>query len=389
MRLILANKKHMSLQTIIDFLEPVNIAHISHDEGFKEIQLGRHINTYEENFPDISTADMVLVGCNEMRGAGPQYSQSASADAIRAEYYRLFHWHSGVTVADIGNVKAGASLQDSYAALRTVVSELVEQGKKVIIIGGSHDNTTAQYQAYGILNRIIDAACVDSRIDLDMDSVLAADHFLVDMFTGVPNHLKQYTHIGFQSYFMHPHMLETIDKLGFDCYRVGKVKEAIEEMEPAIRNSDMLSFDIAAIQYAHAPSNHITPNGFNGEEACTLLQYAGMSKQCSSIGIYGYIPGQDSHSMTAKQIAHMLWYLMDGINKGKQEAELENRKEFDEFTIAFGEVETSFLRSKRTGRWWMQLHDGKFAACSYQDYLTASRNDIPERWLRAVERNSL
>lgn len=377
----------MSLQTLIDFLEPVNIAQISNDEGFKDTQLGKHITVYDEAFPDISEADMVLVGCGEMRGAGMQYTNTDSPDTIRAEFYKLFHWHTDVTVADLGNVKCGATLQDSYAALRTVVQELVEQGKKVVVIGGSHDNTLAQYHAYGSMNRIIDAVCVDSRIDLDMDSVLPADNFLVEMFTGVPNHLKHYTHIGFQSYFMHPQMLETIDKLGFDCFRVGKVKEAIEEMEPAIRNSDLFSFDIAAIQYAHAPANHITPNGFNGEEACTLLQYAGMSKACTSIGIYGYIPGQDQHQLTAKQISHMLWYVMDGIRKGKSEASLDNLSNFDEFTIAFAEVEMDFLRSKRTGRWWMKLHDGKYAACSYQDYLVASRNDIPERWMRAVERS--
>lgn len=377
----------MSLQTLIDFLEPVNIARISNDEGFKDTQLGKHITVYDESFPDISTADMVLVGCGEMRGSGVQFTNTGSPDAIRAEFYKLFHWHTEVNVADLGNVKCGATLQDSYAALRTVVRELIDQKKKVIIIGGSHDNTLAQYQAYGSMDQIIDATCVDSRIDLDMDSLLPADNFLVEMFTGVPNHLKHYTHIGFQSYFMHPHMLETIHKLGFDCFRVGKVKEAIEEMEPPIRNSDMFSFDMAAIQYAHAPANHITPNGFNGEEACTLMQFAGMSHTCSSIGIYGYIPEQDQHALTAKQISHMLWYVMDGIHKGKNEATLDNRSAFDEFTMAFAEVETVFLRSKRTGRWWMQLHDGKYVACSYYDYLTASKNDIPERWMRAVERS--
>ncbi len=377
----------MSLQTLIDFLEPVTIAKISDDEGFKDTQLGKHIAVYDETFPDITGADMVLVGCGEMRGAGMHLTHTDSPDLIRSEFYKLFYWHTTVTVADLGNVKCGATLEDSYAALRTVVSELVEQGKKVIILGGSHDTTLAQYHAYGTRNRIIDAVCVDSRIDMDLESVLPADLFLVEMFTGMPNYLKHYTHIGFQSYFMHPDMLETIDKLGFDCYRVGKVKEAIEEMEPAIRNSDMLSFDIAAIQNAHAPANHITPNGFNGEEACTLLQYAGMSHNCSSIGIYGYIPEQDLHKLTAKQISHMLWYVMDGIQKGKQEAALENRNDFNEFTMAFAEVETIFLQSKRTGRWWMQLHDGKYIACSYLDYMTACKNDIPERWLRAVERS--
>ncbi|MEQ1623871.1 MAG: formimidoylglutamase [Sediminibacterium sp.] len=379
----------MSLQTesIIDFLDPINIAMISNDEGFKDSQLGKHIAVFEEEFPDISQADFVIVGCGEMRGAGVGLTSTNAPDAIRAEYYKLFHWHTQVNVADIGNVKSGATLEDTYAALRTVVAELMDQKKKVVILGGSHDITTAQYQAYGTKERIIDVACVDARIDLDMDSVLPADNFLVEMLTGMPNYLKHYSHIGFQSYFMHPDMLETIDKLGFDCYRVGKVKERIEEMEPAIRNSELFSFDIAAIQHAHAPANRLTPNGFNGEEACTLMQYAGMSNNCDSIGIYGYISEQDEHALTAKQISHMLWYLMDGIHKGKEEASLDNKSEFNEFTMAFAEVQTTFLQSKRTGRWWMQLHDGKYVACSHFDYIIASNNEIPERWFRAVERS--
>ena len=42
----------------------------------------------------------------------------------------------------------GASLHDTYAALKTVVAELVGCGKTVIILGGSHDLTLAQYEAY-------------------------------------------------------------------------------------------------------------------------------------------------------------------------------------------------------------------------------------------------
>jgi hypothetical protein len=182
-------------------------------------------------------------------------------------------------------------------------------------------------------------------------------------------------------------MLEVIDSLRFDCFRVGKIKENIEEMEPPIRNSQLFSFDIAAIQHAHAPANRLTPNGFTGEEACTLMQYAGMSQNISSIGIYGYNPDLDTHNLTAKQISHLLWYIMDGIHKCKQESSLEDRDNFFEFTMAFAEVETVFLQSKKTGRWWMQINDDKFVACSKLDYLIASNNEMPERWLRAMERS--
>lgn len=376
-----------SLDTIKDFLQPVNIHAVGDDEGYRDTQLGKHIAIYENHFPDIENADLILVGCGENRGAGIEFGKTVAPDAIRRQFYSLYHWHNEVIVADAGNIKTGASLQDTYAALKTVVKELLQHGKRVVILGGSHDLTLSQYDVYASTEEIIEAVCVDARIDLNMENGLPAENFLMSMLTAQPNFIKHYNHIGFQSYLVHPAMLETIDKLGFDCFRVGKVKENLEEMEPVIRNSHLFSFDISAIQNSHAPSNHISPNGFTGEEACMLMQYAGMSEHTNTIGLYGYLPRQDVHDLTAKQISQMLWYLMDGILKGKQEAALSDAGEFSEFKLAFAELETVFLQSKKTGRWWMQLHDGDFVACSHKDYITASNNEIPERWMRAVERS--
>ncbi|MBS1639960.1 MAG: formimidoylglutamase [Bacteroidetes bacterium] len=377
----------MSLHTIIDFLNPINLSVISNDEGYRDTQLGKHVEVYETVFPDITNADLIIMGCEEYRGSGNFNAKTGSADAVRKTFYNLYHWHKDVTVADIGNIKQGASLQDSYAAVKTVVTELIEAGKRVVIVGGSHDVTLAQYNAYVQQQQIIEAVCVDAKIDLDMDSALPADKFLMEMLTGEPNFIKHYNHIGFQSYYVHPQMLETIDKLRFDCWRVGKVKEAIEEIEPAIRNASLFSFDICSIQHAHAPANYLTPNGFNGEEACTLMQYAGMSTNPCSVGIYNFLHEQDENNLTATQIAHMLWYLMDGIHKGKKESSIEQRDNFNEVTLALADFDTVFLQSKKTGRWWMQTHDGKMLACSKGDYYLSSRNEIPERWMRYAERN--
>ena len=199
--------------------------------------------------------------------------------------------------------------------------------------------------------------------------------------------IRHYNHIGFQSYYVHPRMLETMDKLHFDCFRVGSVKENIDEMEPVLRNSNMLSFDVTAIANAYAPANTVSPNGFTGEEACVLMRYAGMSPNISSIGIYGYNTEHDKDELTAKQIAQMIWYILDGRSRGRREAMLDEKDSFNEYHTIFAEVETVFLQSKKTGRWWMQLPDKKYIACSYKDYLLASSNEIPERWLRAQERS--
>ena len=181
-------------------------------------------------------------------------------------------------------------------------------------------------------------------------------------------------------------MLETMDKLRFDCYRVGMAKESIEEMEPVIRNTNLLSFDITAIKSSDAPANNYTPNGFSGEEACMLTRFAGMSTSLSSIGIYGFDPAKDVNELTAKQVSQMLWYFIDGKSRSKHEAEPGEKHNFNEFHTAFTDMDTTFLQSKKTGRWWMQLPNKKLIACSYKDYVNASNNEIPERWLRAQER---
>jgi formiminoglutamase len=376
----------MSLSSIADFLQPVNLDLLSKDEGYRDTQLGKHIKVYETQLPDISDADMVIIGAGECRGAGYALNEHAAADGIRAALYALYYWHAQVTIADLGNVKIGQSIQDSYAALRTVIAELILQNKKVVVIGGSHDLTLPQYHSYTSIPTLVNAVVIDAKIDLDLEARLPADHFLEELFTGLPNHLNHYAHIAFQSYFMHPHMLETIDKLRFDCFRLGVVREDIEEMEPVIRDSHMMSFDISAIQNAQAPANIITPNGLNGEEACVLMQYAGMSWKTSSIGLYGYQAELDQNGLTAIQIAQMIWYIIDGIQKGKKESPLSATERFKEFHIAFSDIDTQFLQSKSTGRWWMQLHNKEWAPCSYKDYLVASKNEIPERWLRALER---
>ncbi len=125
-------------------------------------------------------------------------------------------------------------------------------------------------------------------------------------------------------------MLETMDKLRFDCFRVGNVKENIEEMEPVIRNSNLFSFDISAIANAFAPANLVSPNGFNGEEACILMRYAGLSPNVNTVGIYGFNPEKDKDSLTARQVSHMIWYLVDGRSRAKREARLDEKDSFVE-----------------------------------------------------------
>jgi arginase family enzyme len=371
----------MVIPSLSEFVEPVNVHRLSDDEGYLPGQIGQIL--LEKN--DIDAAHLVIIGCDEWRGTGARRT-TQGANMVRSQLYNLYHWHTDLVLADVGNVFPGMSLNDSYAALKLVVHELLKAGKRVLVIGGSHDNTVPLYHAFAGRKMLIEATIIDALLDLERDNPQYSRRFLLDMLTTEPNYLKHFSLVGFQSYFAFPSLLETIDKLRFDCYRVGRVQERIEEVEPAIRGSQLLSFDLCAMAHAYAPATTLSPNGFTGQDACKLMQYAGMSKELKVTGLFGF-DGNDATGLTAMQLAQMIWYFMDGMQKANHETSLDDRSGFNEFHTLCAEVDTLFLQSRNTGRWWMQLPDESFIPCAYSDYLAASNNDLPERWLRVQERN--
>jgi len=375
------------MQDLRPFFEDRHFLEEQPEGTYQALQWGANIAYARADNFDWEEAHIVIVGCGEVRGEHDDAPFSHAADAVREQLYQLYNWHPAVKIADAGNIRQGATIGDTRAALRAVLEELEQAGKVVIVIGGSHDLTMQQYEAFKKAGKVINASVADMLIDLDETEAVTARSFLMDMLTSQPNYIRHYSHIGFQSYYVHPRMLETLDKLRFDFFRLGRVRDHFEDMEPVLRTSDLFSFDMSAVRFSDAPVNtEGSPNGFTGDEACMLTRYAGMSTQLSSFGIYGYEPRKDKYRMTAKLISQMIWYFIDGYLIRKSEAQLTDHEEFVEFYVTFTSNDTIFLKSKRTNRWWMKLPNNMFVPCSYNDYILASNNEIPERWLREQER---
>ncbi|MBS1644224.1 MAG: arginase family protein [Bacteroidetes bacterium] len=360
-----------------------NHEHLQYDP----LQWGAQLQFATQNNFDFSDADIVLLGCGEMRGNQADAAYSAAPDAIRKELYQLYNWHPSIKIADLGNLLQGASLNDSRAALRTVLQELQEAGKIVILLGGTQDLSLQQYEAFKNEQKVINAVVADALIDLDESETITDRSYLMDMLTGTPNFVQHYTHLGFQSYYVHPQILETLDKLRFDFLRVGKLREHLDEAEPALREAQLFSIDLNVVRFSDSPANaNGSPNGLAGDEICALTRFAGAGAHMNSLGFYGYDPKKDVQAMSAKLIAQMIWYFVDGCLLRRQEADWNNREEFAEFHVRFSSNDTLFLKSRRTNRWWMELPNGTFIPCTLADYQQASRDEIPERWLRSQER---
>jgi len=367
------------------FFEERHFIESGHLPRYDAHQWGAQLHFATQDDLHWEEADVVLLGCEENRNL-PAGSHPGP-DAVRAQLYQLYNWQPDIRITDLGNIRRGATEADTRAALRMVLHEILVSGKRVILLGGGHDLTLQQYEAFKKEKKIINATVADMLIDLEESEAVGPHSFLMDMLTGEPNFIRHYTHLGFQSYHVNPHILETLDKLRFDFVRLGRLRQEMEEAEPVLRASQLFSLDMNAVRYSDAPANTGgSPNGLGGDDACQLMRYAGMSEEMKSTGMFGFDPARDKHGMTAQLMAQMIWYFVEGMALGRREAPLKDRHEYAEFHVRFTSNDTTFLKSKRTGRWWMQLPDNRFVPCSYADYLYACKDKIPERWLREQER---
>lgn len=375
-----------SFQEIFSYLAPIHFK--EHDQTeYEDNQIGQVIQVVNERNSDIDDADIVVLGCGEFRNQYENALYSKGPDKIREYFYKSYCWHKDVRIADLGNIMEGKSVQDTYSALLLVLNELRAHNKRVLLLGGSHELGIQQYQLARKNGHIIDFTVFDMLVDLNVKAPLKFENHLSDILLSSPNYIRNFNLIGFQSYYVNPQIIETLDRFGFDCIRVGKAREHIHHIEPILRSTQACSIDINCVRFSDAPANHTgSPNGFYGDEMCKLMQFAGMSDSLETIGLYGYEPEKDSKDLTAKLIAQMIWYFIDGIHTMKQEADFGDAHEFMEYNLSFTKENIRFLKSKRTNRWWMRMPDNKLLPCTYDDYLQASQNELPERWIREMER---
>ena len=151
------------------------------------------------------------------------------------------------------------------------------------------------------LEKYVSVLNVDAALDMHRRrSAYTSEYHIHQILVHEPNYLFNYSHLAYQSYLTSPDALAVLEGLHFDAYRIGQMRENMEEIEPVIRQADMMSFDVGAIRMQDAPGNfHVHPFGLTGEEACQLCWYAGLNEKMTSVGFYEYNPELDVRGQTA------------------------------------------------------------------------------------------
>jgi formiminoglutamase len=381
---------------IADYFSPLNRTDFNEGEPYIKNSLGAGIEMYSSSgeFPGLKNAKIAIIGVEDDRKAIHNEGCGDAPHDIRSYLYKLSDHQFNLKIVDLGNIKAGHRVEDTYFAVSYVCAELISKKIIPIILGGGNDIAFAQYQAYEKLQQTINMVAVDQNFDLgDPDETLNSKTYLGKIILQQPNYLFNYSNLGYQTYFVDTAEVELMSKLYFDVYRLGQIRSKIEEVEPIVRNADMLSFDISAIRQSDAPGCfNATPNGFYGEEACQITRYAGMSDKLTSIGFYEINPHKDRGGQTTHLAAQMIWYFLEGYCNRKQDFPFSTGTEYTKFRVVIkdNQYELVFYKSNKSDRWWMEVpyppdkrlkfERHYWVPCSYTEYQEACKDEMPDRW---------
>lgn len=381
-----------------DFLSPVDNEIIQYINGLSTQHLGSKVAFHtDKDFPDIDKVKIAIIGVLENRGAVNFIDDEVKLDAVRKELYGLFpgNWQS--SIADLGDIIPGNSLEDTFFALQKVAAKLIRKGIIPIVIGGSQDLTYPLYRAYDKQEQMVNLVSIDSRFDFGkQEDGIKANSYLSKIILDEPNNLFNFSNIGYQTYYNSQEEIDLIEKLFFDAYRLGEISNNIELAEPTLRDADIVSIDLNSVKSSYSGDFvTFTPNGFDGKEICSLSRYAGISDNVSSVGIFN----SNNKKEESVLIAQIIWYFIEGVNYRSNEYPFGTKENYLKYIVPLESEELVFYKSNKTGRWWIEINffsgqhnklkKNTLLSCSHDEYLAACNNELPERWWKAQRKNSI
>lgn len=383
-----------------NFLSPVSDLVLAHNELLSLQAIGRKlkIHSVQNGIPDLDDVNIAIIGVLENRNDINYIGEEFQLNEIRKSFYGLFPGIWNTTIADLGDINKGESVEDTYFALKTAINLLVKKDIIPIILGGTQDLTYANYRAYDNLIPMVNIVNVDCKFNLgDSTKPIKSNSYVGKIILDQPYNLFNYATIGYQTYFNAQEEIDLMDSLYFESYRLGQVSKDITIVEPVLRDANIVSIDLNVVKGSELSLNQkYSPNGLDGKEICAIARYAGISNKVTSFGIYEYKPSKDDE-ITSMLISQMLWYFIEGVNYRVKDDDFSDDKNYQKFITLVDSEELVFYKSNKTGRWWIEipflsevnnkLKRHTLLPCMHQDYLDACNNQVPERWYKAFQKN--
>jgi formiminoglutamase len=270
---------------------------------------------------DYEVSDIVILGCPQDEGVrrnGGREGAASAPNAIRRQFYKLTPFNIKKRIFDLGDVPLRESLESTHDVLTAVVKQVLQDGKRVVVLGGGNDISYADGRA---MSEVFGpewwiAVNVDSHLDVRAD---------VPRNSGTPYRqlleeglLKPdyFYEVAYQSHFCSPAYYKYIRDLGVHRISLEMLRsreEADIELKEQVRQrfighshslSTFFGFDLDAVRSADAPGTSApSPLGLRAGEFITLVKYAASLANTRIVEFTEVNPRFDIDDRTTKLVA--------------------------------------------------------------------------------------
>lgn len=396
----------------LDFFVQPDPSRVPGQEEYPPYTLGASVQrlTARRSLPGIPS--LVLMGLDDFRQGSenpetPSKSWETAADWIRAALYALPAGNQFPPVADLGNMIPGRSFEDTLTAIAQVNSDLLETGHVPVWIGGSLPLLRGIFKGFKG-NGPTDVSVISSRTHFKTSSGLTPYEFVLRSLVEKDSlHLFNLSCLAGQGHYQEANESALLEQMRFEQLRLGPLRQHPDWAEPLLRSSALTVFSLSSVRWSDTDGNpYGGPNGLFAHEFCQLAHYAGANDLLKAAFFCDYFPtdntaihswelnGLSSQSHAgAHVLAQGIWYLMEGYSQRCDDIPRINSRNYTRYTMALpGDHELIFVKSQKTGRWWIEVtlpiaagsrkERSLLVPCTYDDYLKASTGELPDRWWR-------
>ena len=360
---------------LIDFVENLNFN-----------QIGKNIKINgRDDLSRIESSDLVIFSISDYR-LDTTNSKSFNADKdFRKKFYSLFYSDWNINFFDLGNLVNGNLVSDTQFALKSIIDFFIKNQIFVITIGGSQDFTLDLYSSLKKYLSKINLVAVNNKLEFSNEN---KESYLSKIIMDENNKLNHFSNIGFQKHLNSLDEIDLIKKMKFESLSLGKVKSDLNEAEPILRDSNLISFNIKSIKSGDINNVHQYPNGLTSYEFCSLSRFSGASLKANVIS---YFENWD-FSILNSLLAESVWYVIDGFSARIDEIPESDNDNFKYYFIEIDNYKFKFYQSLLSDRWWVEFINDNIVSvkkniisCTYNDYFNCKNSIISERILTRLK----
>ncbi|MFZ0452201.1 MAG: formimidoylglutamase [Ignavibacteriaceae bacterium] len=289
----------------------------------EDIRLGEKVKSEAEYYDE---AEVVILGSPQdegvIRNRGREGAKHAP-DKIRGSFYKLTvsEHIEPIKIFDLGNVKIENNLEDIHSRQEEVIFQLLNDNKKVIILGGGNDISYPDCKALSRFKNNPLVFNIDSHFDVRPDKIRNSGtsyRMLLDEKLVNP---KNFYEIGIKQHSSSTAHKKYLKKKGsriyyYDEISRGKIKKILKEILLKKKNKVLFwGFDIDSIKESDAPGvSAPNPVGFSIEEALLIAETAGIDKRTKIFEISEVNPDFDVDNKTSRLAALIMWRFLNRLS---------------------------------------------------------------------------